>query len=112
MAISKNGHPNDLVEQISNALAHYQAIHPRARIDVRRHDDYFVNIRVISPDFRKVSPPDRHDEVWGYLKRLPRSTLNHLGLLVLLTPREVSSSGANVEFENPVANTVDQFSSK
>lgn len=94
------------VQHIVDVLTEYQRAHPKAQIDVHRRNPVSIRIRIIDPDFQGLSWMDREPEVWSLLKRLPEEVFVNLTMLLLLTPEEVPSSLANMEFEHPVSSLV------
>jgi len=93
---------DEILEQVWNALELYQRDHPDARIDLYRQDDFSVRGRVIDSRFLRMSRQDRHNLVWKYLDSLPDETVADISMLVLITPSEAKTSGANLEFEDPL----------
>lgn len=89
------------VQAIYDALSVYKGLHPDAKIDVRRRHEVSIHIRVIDPDFRGVRWATREDELWPLLRQLPYETFADITVLLLLTPEEVATSLANMEFEDP-----------
>src|SRR5436853_302861 len=75
-----------VVKRIVKVLKDYEARHPRAQIEVYRHSNVSVRIRVISQDFKGMSRADREDEIWVALDTLPDETVAEISLLILLTP--------------------------
>src|SRR5207253_1397780 len=78
---------------------HYQAAHPRAKIDLYRHSKEVVRVRIIDPEFTQMSFRDRRDHVESFLESVPShfgSFTDHRNLL-LLTPEEAASSFATVQ---------------
>lgn len=103
----KNHAGNDKhLKAFMQVLEKYQSRHQRAKIDAYRYGPYSIRIRIIDPDFAGVNRMDRHKIVWRFLDELSEETLNHLGLLVLLAPKEKKSSFASLEFDDPVASKV------
>ncbi|MCE7981660.1 MAG: hypothetical protein DYG89_10740 [Caldilinea sp. CFX5] len=89
------------LQSVLAALSPYQVAHPAAQIAVRRRHGVFLAIRIVDPAFYGVFWADREDEVWSLLQQLPDEIFANISLLLLLTPDEVATSGANIEFENP-----------
>src|SRR5262249_21971387 len=86
------GESDGVIERFIESLRAYEADHPKARIDLYRHD----------PDFAGQTKVDRSKEVWKYLNRLPDEVQSDLSALILLAPEETKTSFANLEFEDPV----------
>jgi hypothetical protein len=103
LSISMNrGKEDELLEQIRVALEHYQQDHPDARIDLYRRDAFSVRVRVIDRRFLRMSRTERHNMVWKYLDSLPDEGVADVSMLVLIAPSEAKTSGANLEFEDPL----------
>jgi hypothetical protein len=103
MAVNiSRGAPDDVQTAIADALAVYVQEHPRAHIDLCRQSRFSIRVRVVDPDFVDLSRADRNDLVWRSLARLPEDVQSDITMLVLLTPEEMATSGANLEFEHPV----------
>lgn len=103
MAVTLRGkRPDVVLKQIIAALNHYAEQHPRADVEVYRHNNVSVRIRVIDPTFTGMSRADREDDLWAALQKLPEEMVAEISLLLLLTPQEAKKSFANVEFDNPV----------
>lgn len=96
------GESDPCLESVVAALRAYKATRPDARIDVYRQDRFSIRIRVIDPAFARSSRPSRHDLVWSYLEKAPEEALGDVSTLLTLTPEELATSFANMEFENPV----------
>lgn len=79
----------------------YKTQHPEAEIDVRRSSPYSIRVRVIDPDFRRMSLVDRDDRLQTVLRELPEEIQANITMLLLLTPEEAKTSFANLEFEEP-----------
>jgi hypothetical protein len=102
MAIEIRGKGDRTIHALSKALAKYAAEHGDAEIAIYRRNPVSVRIRIIDPDFSRVSKGDRHDRIWQLLEELPESVQSEVSLLLLLTPAETEKSMANLEFDNPV----------
>ena len=87
---------------ILNVLESHKALHPRSKIDAYRYNSASIRIRVVDSDFQKMDRSIRHDQIWGLLGRLPEDIQSQITLLLLLTPRAVKTSLANLEFEDPM----------
>lgn len=86
-----------LREELTKA---YGAEHPRAQIDVKRTYPMFVHVRVIDPGFARKDKTDRHNAVWEAIKTLPEEWWDQITLVIMLTPREATTSLVNrFEFE-------------
>lgn len=105
----QNQNRNDLqVQEIYSALAPYKAAHPNAQLDVRRRHEVSIHIRVIDPDFHQMRRIERENQFWPLLKQLPYETFADITILLLLTPEEAPRSMANLVFENPVPDSLDE----
>jgi len=109
MSMKEEKQPQDAqVQEIYDVLAPYQAAHANAQIDVRRRHEVSIHIRVIDPDFRGMRWAEREDHLWPLLHQLSYETLVNITILLLLTPEEVATSMANMEFENPIPWSVEE----
>lgn len=93
---------DDGLQQIIQALDRYAADHSPSAIDIYRHGQYVIRVRVINETFRGQAITNRHHTVWGYLKDLPEEVLSDLSVLLLLTPEEKEESYASHEFDDPL----------
>jgi len=84
---------------------HYKTAHPGARIDSDRENSVSLRIRIIDSDFRGKSRARRHDEIWKILERLPEDVQSQIDLVLPLTPGELKTSLANLDFENSKPST-------
>ncbi len=100
------GTSDEVIENIVAVMRDYQADHPRAQIDVYRQSPVSVRLRIIDPQFAGHGKPDRSDQVWHYLERMPEELQSDISTVLLLTPDETKSSFANFEFEDPVSSPV------
>ena len=94
--------PDSEVRSIKDVLASYQQSHPQAQVDSYRQNSGSIRIRVIDTDFRKLDKVIRHDQIWPILEQLDEEILSQITVLLLLTPEEVKTSFANMDFENPI----------
>jgi hypothetical protein len=101
-------HEDTQVQEIYDVLAPYQAEHVNAQIDVRRRHEVSIHIRVIDPDFQGVRWAVREEPFWPLLKQLPYETFANISILLLLTPEEAPRSMANLVFDNPVPESLDE----
>ncbi len=103
MPHSKKEKSDRSVEQIRECLrAEYQRDHPHAKVDVKRQNNVSIRVRVVDPDFDGMDRVDRDTALWRILDQLPEKVVSDVTLLLLLTPDEVPTSLANLEFENPI----------
>jgi hypothetical protein len=103
MSVSiSRGKTDETIERIKSALDHYQSDNPNSCIDLYRHSPYAVRVRIVDPRFASMSRRDRHGSVWNYFDTLSDETVNDITMLVLIAPGEAKSSGANIDFEDPV----------
>ena len=103
MAIEVPRGPTDaVIEQMMEALRAYESDHPTSRIALYRQNQCSVRVRIIDPDFTGQDRVERHADVWRYLDVLPDDTVADLSSLTLITPDEIPTSFANMEFEDPV----------
>jgi hypothetical protein len=100
------GTTDEGLENILAVMRDYEADHPRAQIDLYRHSPVSVRLRITNPEFAGHGKPDRSDQVWRYLERMPEELQSDIGTVLLLTPDETKSSFANFEFEDPVPSPV------
>jgi stress-induced morphogen len=91
-----------VLKEIRTALDRYKAAHPKAEIESYRQNSVSVRVRVISPEFQKMTRSDREEEVWAVLNELAEETAAEVSMLLLLTPDEAKKSLANREFDDPI----------
>lgn len=78
----------------------YVPLHHRAQITVYRHDPISVRVRVLDPDFKDKSLPEREEMVWPAFESLSEKIFDDIGILLLLTPEERSSTPISMDFDN------------
>lgn len=100
------GKSDDTIQQIIAGLEQYAQAHKKARIDIYRQNSVSVRIRVIDPDFKKLSKIERHKRIWEYLSQLPEDVQGDISMVVLLTPEETKKSLGNFEFDHPEPSTL------
>ncbi len=97
------GERDGAVEALKQAMDEYEAAHPGAVANLYRQNVASIRIRVVDPRFKKMSRPDRHDELYDFLAdRVSNDVLNELSILLPLAPSEQPSSFMNFEFDEPV----------
>ena len=101
MTTAIRGTSDDALRLFQEALRSYEERRPRAKIEMYRHNSISIRIRVIDPAFARLEKSDRHATIWKHLETLPEEIQTDVSMLVLLTPGEVKTSMANLEFENP-----------
>ena len=106
MSLTIRGRKDSRLTQVAEALKPYRSQHSKAEIVLYRQNSASIRIRIIDPDFQRVSRGDRHEQVWMLLESLPEDVLGELSILLLLTPQETSKSFANMEFDHPVPSRV------
>ena len=103
MAINvPRGKSDEVMEKIAAVLSAYEADHPHAKIDFYRQNSVSVRVRIIDPDFVGYGRPQRSQQAWRYLEKLPDDVQSDISTVLLLTPDEAKSSFANLEFDDPV----------
>lgn len=102
--MKKNGKmPNNKDENaIRLTLQPYLESHPSARLDIQRLNDVSVRLRIIDPSFQRKDLVERDNEIWRYLETLPENVFTQITMVLLLTPKELTKSIANLDFENPI----------
>jgi hypothetical protein len=80
--------------------------HPRAQIEAYRQNSVSIRVRIIDPDFAGISRAERHEIVWRFLETLSDDVQSQMSLLILLTPEELPTSIANLEFDNPIPSSL------
>lgn len=98
----QNGLSDTQRNAILEVLSPYQTAHPTAEIDIRSRHGVFIGIRIIDPDFHGIFWADRDEKVWPMLQQLPSEIFDDISMVLLLTPEEAPTFGANLEFENPL----------
>jgi stress-induced morphogen len=96
------GAKDEIVEQIAGALTKYEAEHPGAKIDVYRQNSVSVRVRIIDSQFEGMTRIQRSDAAWKFLATIPEDSQSDISTVLLLTPDELQTSFANLEFEDPV----------
>lgn len=97
---ASHGSDDLLLRKIGELLERdYLAAHPRARIAVKRFSPESLRIRIIDPAFDGILLTERDAEVWSILEQLSDDCFRQIGMLVLVSPKETSTSWANQEFE-------------
>jgi stress-induced morphogen len=95
------GKTDEALDQVRDALEVYQQEHHSAEIALYRQNAVSIRIKVVDPDFDGIAKSARHSTIWEYIQKLPDEVQSDVSMLVLLTPREVKKSVANLEFEDP-----------
>jgi hypothetical protein len=85
--------------EIRGLLGEYKKRHRRSRVDCYRYNPVSIRIRVIDPDFRSIDRSEREDQIWKLLQTLPEDVQADITFVLLLAPEEVSSSAANLEYQ-------------
>jgi hypothetical protein len=98
--------PDKILKQLIGVLEEYASTHPRAEIEIYRWSDVSVRIRVIDPEFKKMSRTQREEDLWGLLEKLPEGAVSEITSILLFTPEEAKKSFANMEFDNPVPSQI------
>jgi stress-induced morphogen len=96
------GTADAVVEQIAEVLSHYETEHRGADVSLYRQNSVSVRIRVVDHSFSGMSRAERGKLVWQYLHTLPEGAQSHITVLLLLTPEEMHSSFANLDFDSPI----------
>jgi stress-induced morphogen len=100
---TKNSDTSDPdVQTVLDILREFQKEHPKARIDSYRQNPASIRIRVIDSFFQHMDLVERDEYIRKYLNKLPEEVFSQITMIILLTPKEVKKSFANMEFENPV----------
>ena len=102
MSTEIRGKSDPALQAIVNALANYEADHPRAEIVAYRHGSVSIRVRIVDPDLAGTSRSDRHDKVWSYLEPLPEDILSQISILLPLTPDEEPTSIGSLDFDHPL----------
>ena len=97
-----NGFVDPQLRAVVTMLFSYQVAHPNAQIDVRRRHGVLIRVRIIDPDFQGIFWADRDKQVWPLLQQLPSEIFDDISMVLLLTPEEAPTFGANIEFEHPL----------
>ena len=87
---------------VLKVLEAYKADNPRAEVASYRYNSASIRIRIIDPSFQALDRAERHDLIWGLFEDLTDDTVSQITLLVLLTPEEIKTSMANMDFEDPI----------
>jgi hypothetical protein len=98
---TRNGKTDKAVEAIRQALEEkYFPLHPKSEIEVYRYNSASIRVRIIDPDFAGKGWAIRNEQIWNLVAPLPENIATQISLLVLLTPKEKTRPGVNIEFEN------------
>ena len=95
------GQTDQVIEQIIEVLQAYEVEHPDAQIQLYRQNSVSVRVRIVSSSFASQNRIERHDQVWEHLKPLSHETQSDISSLILLTPAELRTSLASMEFDDP-----------
>lgn len=90
------------LKEIADALSGYEAANPDAHVSLYRQNSAAVRIRVIDPSFAGLGIGERGKMVWPYLRPLSEDARSEITVSLMLTPDDVPSSFANVDFGSPV----------
>ena len=96
------GNSDGIIDRIIAALDIYETDHARAQINLYRQNSVSVRVRIVDPDFAGQGKPQRSQQVWRYLDRLPEDVQSDISTVLLLTPDETKASFANLEFDEPI----------
>src|SRR5205807_1507599 len=94
--------PDSDVREVLDVLRKYTASHPAAEADSYRQNSASIRIRIVDPGFAGIGRSTRDDRIWKILSQLPERIQSQITVLLLLTPEEVETSFANMDFENPL----------
>ena len=75
-------------------------IHPLWNVPYR-YSPGVLRVRIIDPRFTGLSRSDRRNLVMPSIRSLPEDAQLDITMLVLITEDELSSSGVNLEYEQP-----------
>ena len=89
--------PDPVRAALLHALRPYRERHPLAEVEVSRHDDDAVALRIVDPDFADTPLTARNGPVRDLLADAPPDARRALTYLLLLTPEEV----AELAFSGP-----------
>lgn len=102
MAINIRGQSDAIIDKVVEALHPYDVDHPQAAIEIYRQNPVSVRIRIVDPDFHGKGKPQRSQDAWAYLEKLPEAVQGDISTMLLLTPDEAKTSFANFEFDDPI----------
>jgi|SRR5581483_7122979 len=102
MSAKTRGNTDGCLKAVMKALEKYGQQHPKASIEGYRQNSVSLRIRIVDPDFSRLSRADRHEEVWRLLEPLPEEIQSQVSTILLLTPEEQKKSFANLEFDDPI----------
>ncbi len=91
------GKSDAVVDEIVDS---YAVEHVNAKIDIYRKDAVSVRVRIVDPDFAEQSRPQRSQQVWRYLDRLPEDVQSDISSVLLLSPDETEASAVNDRFDD------------
>ena len=82
--------PDPVRSALLEALAPYREAHPLAEVEVNRHFEDALALRIVDPDFNGVALTDRNPLVRRFLGTAPDEARRALTYLLLLTPEETA----------------------
>lgn len=106
MTVSLRGKTDSALGHVYQALKAYHYLHPEATIHTYRQNAVAIRVRIVDPAFAGISRADRHELVWKYIEGLPEDVQSQMSLVIPLTPEELDTSLANLEFDNPLPSTL------
>jgi len=106
MSVQVRGQTDESLDAVIESLTRYEAAHTSARIDIFRQSFASIRVRIVDPDFARVSRTERHDRIWAFLEELSEEILSQISTVLLLTPEEHKKSFASVEFDEPVMSSL------
>jgi hypothetical protein len=100
--VDRSDEPDAQVQRILDALVEYEAAHPQALVEARRHNSVSIRLRVVDPDFEGLDRIQRESEVWRLLDQLPEEAVADITMVILLAPAEAENSPASADFDDPI----------
>jgi len=94
------------VQLVLDVLQEFQNTHPNAKIDAYRQNPASIRVRIVDPIFQNKDRVERDEALRKILDQLPEEIFTQITMLILLTPKEVKTSFANMEFEDPVPSSL------
>ncbi|HXE56170.1 MAG TPA: hypothetical protein VN541_24300 [Tepidisphaeraceae bacterium] len=103
MATITRGSHDPIVDKVKTVLEEYEHAHPGSEASLYRQDPLSIRIRIVSDQFTGWSRGKRHDYAWDFISsRLTDKEIEDISILLLFTPKELSKSSINSEFDDPI----------
>jgi stress-induced morphogen len=103
MAKIVRGSKDAMVKALKEAMERYEHQYPGSRGSLYRQNPADIRVRIIDERFAKMSRWKRHNQVWKFLADIVGDDIiSEVSTLILLPPKELKRSFANMDFEEPL----------